>query len=64
MRTLVQPAPASRCALCGGELRLKLIVSADREFELDQQTYVCVSCGHEQSYAVAHDRYERRGGQA
>jgi hypothetical protein len=57
MRTLVQPLPASRCVLCGGELRLKLIEPADRESELDYQIYVCVSCGHEQSYAVAHDHY-------
>ena len=57
MRTLVQPLPASRCVLCGGELRLKLIEPADREFEPDYQIYVCVRCGHEQSYAVAHDHY-------
>ena len=57
MRTLVQPPPASRCLLCAGELRLKLIEPADIEFELDLQIYVCVRCGHEQSYAVAHDHY-------
>ena len=58
MRTLVQPPPASRCVLCAGELRLKLIEPADRElFELDVQTYVCVRCGHEQLYAVVHDPY-------
>ena len=57
MRPLVQPPPASRCVLCSGELRLKLIEPADREFEPDHQIYVCVSCGHEQWYAVAHDHY-------
>ena len=57
MRPLVQPLPALCCVLCGAELRLKLIEPADRESELDYQIYVCVSCGHEQSYAVAHDHY-------
>jgi len=28
MRTIVQPPPSTRCDLCGGELRLKLVESA------------------------------------
>jgi hypothetical protein len=60
MRPLVQPLSASRCVLCSGELQLKLIEAADRESGLDYQIYVCVSCGHEQSYAVVHDHYVPR----
>ena len=55
MRTLVEPPPSSRCDLCGGELRLKLIESADRTLDLDNEIFVCVKCGHEQSYTVSHD---------
>ena len=55
MRTLVEPPPSSRCNVCGGELRLKQIESANRTLDLDCETFVCVKCGREQSYAVSHD---------
>lgn len=55
MRTLVQPPPSSRCDRCGGELRLKLIESANRLLNLDNETFVCAKCGREQSYTVNHD---------
>jgi hypothetical protein len=56
MRTLVQPPPSSRCNLCGGELRLQQIESANRILDLDSEIFVCVKCGCEQSYSVSHDR--------
>jgi uncharacterized protein with PIN domain len=56
MRTLVEPPPSSRCDLCGGELLLKLIESANPTLELDNEIFVCVKCGREQSYTVRHDR--------
>jgi uncharacterized protein with PIN domain len=55
MRTLVEPPPSSRCELCGGELRLKLIESANPALDLDHEIFVCVKCGHEQSYTMIHD---------
>ena len=56
MRTLVQPPPSSHCSLCGGELRLKQIESVNRALALDNEIFVCVKCGREQSYTVSHDR--------
>ena len=55
MRTLVEPPPTSRCDLCGGELRLKLIEPANRELDLEDEILVCVNCGHEQSNIVKHN---------
>jgi hypothetical protein len=55
MRTLVEPPPSSRCDLCGGELRLKLIESANCTLDLDNEIFVCIKCGREQSYTVSHD---------
>jgi hypothetical protein len=57
MRTLTQPPPTSRCDLCGGELRLKLVEPANRAFDLEYEIFVCASCGHDQSYIVAQDHY-------
>jgi len=57
MRTLIQPPPSLCCDLCGGELRLKLIESADATFDLENEIFVCANCGHKQPYTVAHDRY-------
>ena len=54
MRTLVEPPPSSRCHLCGGELRFKLIESANRSLDLDNEIFVCGKCGLEQSYTVSH----------
>ena len=53
MRTLVRPPPSSRCDLCSGELRLKLIEPADQILELENEIFVCANCGHEQ--VVYHD---------
>ncbi len=55
MRALVQPPPSSHCDLCGGELRLKQIESANRTLNLDSEIFVCAECGREQSYTVSHD---------
>jgi uncharacterized protein with PIN domain len=55
MRTLIQPPPSSRCDLCSGELRLKLIEPANRTLDLENEIFVCAICGREQSYIVEHD---------
>jgi hypothetical protein len=55
MRTLVQPPPSSRCDDCGGELRLKLIETANRTLDLENEIFVCAICGREQSYTMEHD---------
>ena len=57
MRTLIQPPPSLHCDLCGGELRLKLVKSADSTFDLENEIFVCANCGHEQSYTVSHNHY-------
>jgi len=59
MRILVEPPPSSRCELCGGELRLKLIELANPVIGLDNELFVCVKCGHEQSCAVSHNHHAR-----
>jgi len=55
MRTLVKPPPSSRCDLCGGELRFKLIERADRTFDLENEIFVCANCGHEKAYTMIRD---------
>jgi len=55
MRSLVQPPPWSRCDLCGGELRLKQIESSNRTLDLDNEIFVCVTCGRERLYTVSHN---------
>ena len=55
MRTLVQPPPSSHCDLCGGELQLKKIGSANRTLELEDEILVCVTCGRERRYTVSHN---------
>ena len=55
MRTLVEPPPSSHCKFCGGELRLKQIESANRVLDLDNEIFVCVECGREQSCTVNRD---------
>ena len=55
MRILVEPAPWSRCERCSGELRLKVIETASRTLDMENEIFVCVICGHEQSYTVDHD---------
>src|SRR5665213_2655647 len=59
MRTLVEPPPSSHCHLCGGELRLKLIESANSYLDLDSQILVCIKCGREQSCTVSHNHNAR-----
>jgi hypothetical protein len=44
MRTLVEPPPSSRCDLCGGELRFKLIESAKSEFDLHKEIGAVMNC--------------------
>jgi hypothetical protein len=55
MRTITQPPPSSRCELCGGELRLMQVESANRALDLESEILVCVKCGHEQAYIVSHN---------
>jgi hypothetical protein len=57
MRNLVEPPPVSRCELCRGELRLKIVEPTDAHFDLDTETLVCGKCGHEQTYVVSHNHY-------
>src|ERR1019366_7605606 len=59
MRTLVKPPPSSHCHLCGGELRLKLIESANSDLDLDSEILVCIKCGREQSCTVSHNHNAR-----
>jgi uncharacterized protein with PIN domain len=59
MRTLVEPPPSTRCDLCGGELRLKQIESANVTLDLDNEIFVCAKCGREQSYTVNHNHSVR-----
>jgi uncharacterized protein with PIN domain len=59
MRTLVEPPPSSRCDLCGGELRLKQIESANRTLDLDNEVFVCIKCGREQACTVSHNHNAR-----
>ena len=60
MRTLVEPPHSSRCELCGGELRLKQIESANRTLDLDNEIFICVKCDREQACIVSHNHNVRR----
>jgi hypothetical protein len=63
MRTLVEPPPVSRCDRCRGELRLKRIEhDGPIELELESEIFVCIKCGHEQSYRVSRSRYASPSG--
>jgi hypothetical protein len=57
MRTLIQPPPSTHCDLCGGELRLKQVESANPTLDLDNEIFVCVKCGHEPSCTVSHNHH-------
>ena len=57
MRKLVNPPPWSRCGLCSGEMRLKLIEPADHTCDLENEIFVCANCGHERTFTVMHDPY-------
>jgi uncharacterized protein with PIN domain len=56
MRNLVEPPP-SRCRLCNGELRLKLVEHSGASTDIDSELFVCANCGHEQAYKGVHDPY-------
>ena len=60
MRQLVEPPPWSHCANCGGEMRLKQVVPADRAADLENEVFVCASCGSERIYTAMHDPYTPR----
>jgi hypothetical protein len=60
MRTLVEPPPSSHCDVCGGELRLKQIESADPTLDLDNEIFVCAKCSREKTYTVIHSQNARR----
>jgi uncharacterized protein with PIN domain len=60
MRTLVQPPPSMHCDRCSGELRLKLVESANRTLDLENQILVCANCGRELSCIVEHDKFAPR----
>ena len=57
MRTLVEPAPASHCPHCGGELRVKLIKPHNHALDMEHEILVCVNCGREWLCTVPHDHY-------
>jgi uncharacterized protein with PIN domain len=57
MRTIVQPPPVTHCDVCGGELQLKLVESANRTLDSENEIFVCASCGRELSFIVDHDKY-------
>ena len=60
MRNLVEPI-LSRCHLCNGELRLKLVEPSreltDKGIDMDTEVFICANCGHEQAYKVTHNHY-------
>jgi uncharacterized protein with PIN domain len=58
MRAMVEPPPSSRCTLCGGDLRLKLVESADHILGRQKEIFLCAKCGHQHSYAVDSNPYE------
>jgi hypothetical protein len=53
----MQPPPSTHCDLCGGELLLKLVESANRALDLENEIFVCASWDREISFTVNHDRY-------
>lgn len=59
MRTMVEPPPTSRCKRCGGELRLKQVELANPALDLEEEIFVCVKCGGEQSCTVNHNHSAR-----
>ena len=59
MRTHVEPPPTTRCHDCQGELRLKEVIEpVNGVLEVDEEIFVCVKCGHEQTCIVSHNHYE------
>jgi hypothetical protein len=57
MRDLVQPPPSTHCDLCGGDLLLKQVESANLALDLENEIFVCANCGHELSFVLKHDKY-------
>ena len=59
MRTHVEPARVAHCDHCAGELRLKEVLeSVNPTLDLDEQIFVCVKCGREQTRIVSHSHYQ------
>ena len=60
MRNLVEPI-LSRCHLCNGELRLKLVEPSreptDKGMHMDIEVFICANCGNERAYKVPHNHY-------
>jgi hypothetical protein len=56
MRFMVEPPPSSRC-MCGGDMRLKQVESADRALGKQKEIFVCAKCGHQHAYAVDPNPY-------
>jgi hypothetical protein len=50
MRAFVEPPPSSRCDLCGGELRLKLIDACNPTLGMKNELFVCAKCGCERAW--------------
>jgi uncharacterized protein with PIN domain len=55
MRTLVEPAPWSRCDHCRGELRFKAVEATHMTPDLKHEIFVCAGCGREARFTVPHD---------
>jgi len=54
MRTHVEPPRVAHCTHCAGELRLKEVLeSVSPTLDLDEQIFVCVKCGREQTCIVS-----------
>ena len=56
MRPLVEPPPSLRCT-CGGELRLRLIETADRARRKQREIFVCTDCGRERTVLADQNPY-------
>ena len=56
MRPLVELPPSLRCT-CGGELRLKLIETANRTFRKQREIFVCTDCSRERTFLADQNPY-------
>jgi hypothetical protein len=43
---------ASLCAVCSGEMVVKLVAPDPRDGALELRTYACADCGHSRTYSV------------
>jgi hypothetical protein len=55
MRRIVDPPPATRCKLCGGELRLKKVEAVVPVLGINAEILICVGCGREETIPLNHD---------